>query len=162
MALPALARAQQPGPTDAEIAHIAVTANQIDIDMAKLAQSKSRNQAVLQFARMMAQDHASVIDQATTLVQALHVTPADNTTSRALQQGATEARARLQPLSGAAFDVAYADREVAYHQAVIDAVTQVLVPGAKNPQLKALLEKVEPVLEAHLREARQLRASVGK
>ena len=64
----------------------------------------------------------------------------------------------LRALSGAAFDRAYVDREVAYHQQVIDALDKILIPGAQNAELEALLVKVRPAFVAHLSHAKQLQA----
>jgi putative membrane protein len=152
--------AAKPAPTDPEIAHVAVTANQIDIDLATLAQMKGANARVQSFAGTMISDHTSVIEQATALVRRLGVTPQDNDISRSLQASAREARMKLEGLTGRAFDVAYMDREVAYHQGVIDAVSGVLIPGSKNADLKALLEQVLPALQAHLRMAREVRGTL--
>jgi putative membrane protein len=68
----------------------------------------------------------------------------------------------LTPLSGAAFDKAYIDHEVAYHQQVLDAVDKTLIPSATNAELKALLEKVRPAFVAHLTHAKELQASLAK
>ncbi len=154
--------AAQGGPTDPQIASIAVTANQVDVDAGKLAESKSKNKDVKQFAKNMVTDHSAVIKQAVALVTKLKVRPEDNATSKALKQGGKENVAKLKKLRGKAFDQAYAEHEVAYHQQVIDAVKNVLIPNAKNAELKALLEKVEPVLEQHLEHAKMLAASLGK
>ena len=61
--------AQGAGPTDAQIAHIVVTANQVDIDAGKLAQSKGRNKDVKAFGKQMVTDHTGVNKQATALVR---------------------------------------------------------------------------------------------
>ena len=68
----------------------------------------------------------------------------------------------LKGLKGAAFDKAYVDHEVAYHQAVIDAVDKTLIPGAQNAELKALLVKVRPAFVAHLEHAKHIQASLKK
>ena len=68
----------------------------------------------------------------------------------------------LRQLSGAAFDRAYIDHEVTYHQQVLDALDNTLIPNAKNDQLKSLLSKVRPAFVARLEHAKQLQASVGK
>lgn len=59
--------AQNPKLSDPEVAHTAVTANQIDIDFAQIAFNKSKNADVLQFAKTMANDHQAVIKQAVAL-----------------------------------------------------------------------------------------------
>jgi putative membrane protein len=63
-------------------------------------------------------------------------------------------------LSGAAFDKAYIDNEVAYHQAVLDAVDKTLIPSASNAELKALLVKVRPAFVAHLEHAKAIQSSL--
>jgi putative membrane protein len=148
-------------PTDAEIAHIAVTANTIDIEAGEQAKQKSQNAEVKKFAQTMITDHTGVNKQATELVTKLNVSPADNATSQALKTRADSAKTALASLSGAAFDKAYIDNEVAYHQAVLDAVDTVLIPNAQNPELKALLEKVRPAFVAHLEMAKQLKTKLG-
>lgn len=151
---------QAQAPTDAEIAHIAVTANQLDVDLAKEAKSKASDPEVRRFAGTMISDHTAVIGQAAALAKELGVTPADNEVSRSLRQGAEAVSSKLHGLDGAAFDRAYMDREVAYHTAVIAAVKDTLIPGARNARLRGLLEKVVPVLEGHLRMAEDIRAKL--
>lgn len=150
------------GPTDPQIAAIVVTANQVDIDAGKLAKSKAKSKQVRAFAQTMITDHSGVNKSATELVTKLHVTPEPNSTSESLQKGGDENLANLKKLSGSAFDKAYIDHEVAYHQAVIDAIDKTLIPSARNEELKALLVKVRPAFVAHLEHAKQLQASLGK
>ena len=146
---------------DAQIASIVVTANQVDIDAGKLAASTSTNPEVKKFAQLMVTDHTGVNKQAVDLVTRLKVTPQDNDTSKSLKEGGEKNIATLKGLKGAAFDKAYVDHEVAYHQAVIDAVDKTLIPNAKNADLKALLVKVRPAFETHLEHAKHLAASLG-
>ena len=68
--------------------------------------------------------------------------------------------AHLKTLKGAAFDQAYVDHEVAYHQQVIEALDNTLIPGATNEELRALLIKVRPAFVAHLEHAKMLQASM--
>jgi putative membrane protein len=159
---PAVAFAQDKGPTDPQIAHIVVTANQIDIDAGKIAKSKSKNKEVKQFAQQMITDHGAVNKQAVALAKKLGVKPEDNDTSKALKKGAQENVANLKKLSGAAFDKAYVDHEVAYHEQVLDAIDKVLVPSAQNAELKGLIEKVRPAFVAHLEHAKHIQADLGK
>src|SRR5436190_14882323 len=102
VAAPALALAQ--APNDAQIAHIVVTANQVDIDAGKLAETKSTNADVKAFGQRMVTDHTGVNKSATELVTKLKVTPEDNPTSQTLKKGGEENLAKLKGLSGAAFD----------------------------------------------------------
>lgn len=147
------ARAQQAQLTDAEIASVAVTANRVDIGYAELAQKKSKDPSILEFARTMAKDHKGVIDQAVALVTKLKVTPKDNAMSKSLNADAEKTKKELNAKSGAAFNKAYIDNEVAYHKAVISVVESTLIPQSRNPQLKSLLQQVLPVLKTHLEHA---------
>ena len=150
------------GPNDAQIAAIVVTANQVDIDAGQLAKSTSKSKEVQDFAQLMITDHGGVNKSATDLVTKLHVTPESNATSESLKSGGDQNLAALRKLSGPAFDKAYVDHEVAYHEAVLDAVDKTLIPSAKNAELKALLVKVRPAFVAHLQHAKTLQASLGK
>lgn len=151
----------QEGPSDAQIAAIVVTANQVDIDAGKLAQSKANNGEVKSFAKTMVTDHTAVNKQATELVTKLKVKPEASPTSKSLSDNGKQTAERLKKLKGAEFDKAYVDNEVAYHQAVLDAVDKVLIPNAKNQELNALLVKVRPAFVAHLEHAKHLQASLG-
>jgi putative membrane protein len=147
---------------DAQIASIVVTANQVDIDAGNLALKASTNAEVRKFAQTMVTDHTGVNKSATDLVTKLKVTPQDNGTSQSLKAGGEQNVTTLKGLKGAAFDKAYVDHEVAYHQQVLDALDTTLIPSAKNEELKALLVKVRPAFVAHLEHARHLQASLGR
>lgn len=156
--LPAVAAAQ--AVTDAQIAAIVVTANQVDIDAGALAAQRAAKAEVKQFGALMVTDHTSVNKAATDLAAKLKVTPEDSPTSRSLKAGGVKNVAHLRTLSGAAFDQAYVAQEVTYHAAVLDALDTVLTPNAANAELKALLVKVRPAFVAHLEHARRLQASL--
>ncbi len=151
---------QATGPTDPQIAAIVVTANQVDIDAGKLAESKSKNKEVKAFARQMVTDHSGVNKSATALVTRLKVTPEDSATSASLKSGGDANIKRLETLRGSAFDRAYIDNEVTYHQNVLDAIDHTLIPSAQNADLKALLVKVRPAFEAHLAHAKQIQSAM--
>lgn len=156
------AAAQDTAPNDAQIASIVVTANQVDIDAGKLAKSKAADKEVKAFAQQMITDHTGVNKSATALVKKLKVKPEDNPTSASLKSGGEENVSKLKGLKGAAFDSAYVDHEVEYHQTVIDALDKTLIPNAKNDELKALLVKVRPAFVAHLEHAKQIQTKLGK
>jgi putative membrane protein len=154
-----LAAYGQPKVSDAQIAAIVVNANQVDIDAGKFAAGKSTDHAIQAFAMTMVTDHSAVNKSAVELVTKLKVTPEDNDTSRSLKAGGDQNLSTLGSLSGKAFDKAYVDHEVAYHEQVIEAIKTVLIPNAQNAELKALLVKVLPAFEAHLGHAKHLQAT---
>lgn len=148
--------AQEAKVSDPQIAHIAYTAGQIDVAAANLALAKTTNPDVRAFAELMARDHAAVNDQALALVKRLKVTPEANATSEALTTQASKIEARLKMLSGAAFDRAYVENEVAYHRTVNEALRKNLIPSAHNGELKRLLETGLTLFQEHQAHAEHL------
>ena len=154
------AMAQPAKPTDAQIAHIAYSAGEIDIKAAQQALEKSRNREVREFAEDMVRDHKAVNEKALALVKKLNVTPQDNETSKALVKQADNERQKLAELNGPAFDRAYAQNEVAYHQAVNKALETTLIPSASNPELKDLLSTGLKIFQGHEQHAEHVVADL--
>lgn len=150
------AAAQTTKPTDPQIAHIAYTAGEIDIEAAKLALDKTKNSAVRTFAESMVRDHTAVNEKALALVKKLKVTPQDNDTSKSLLKQAAEKKAQLAKLNGAQFDKAYVENEVAYHKTVNGALQTLLIPSASNAELKDLLQTGLKVFQGHQQHAEHL------
>ena len=159
--LPLLAVAlAAPSMNDPQIATVALTAHQIDIDRGKVALKHSKNDEVKQFADQMVHDHQAGKQEALDLAKKLGVKPEESDTTKSLKSDAAKVAKRLKKEKGAAFDIDYIDTEVAYHQAVIDAVKNVLVPGAQNDQLKTLLQQAIPTLEGHLQHAKMVQTQL--
>jgi putative membrane protein len=152
--------AQSAKPTDPQIAHIAYTAGQLDIEAGKQAIAKATNPEVKAFAEGMVRDHTAVNKQALDLCKKLNVTPEDNDTSKALTKQAAAKRAELAKLSGAAFDKAYMDNEVAYHKTVNGALESTLIPSATNGELKSLLQTGLKLFQGHQQHAEQIAAKL--
>lgn len=148
--------------SDAEVAFVAVTANQIDISYAAIAKQKSKDQEIIKFAETMERDHKAVIGQAAALAKKLGVTPKDNAVSQKLLADAGKTKESLRSKSAKTFDKAYIDNEVAYHKAVIAAVEGLLIPETDNGELKELLQNVVPALKAHLMHAEMLQKNYAK
>lgn len=147
-------------PTDPQIAHIAYTAGQLDIEAAKQALSITKNKDVKAFADDMVRDHTAVNRQAIDLVTKLTVKPEDNDTSKALTKAAADKRAELAKLSGPAFDKAYVANEVAYHKTVNGALETQLIPSASNAELKSLLQTGLKIFQGHQQHAEHVAAEL--
>jgi putative membrane protein len=150
------AYAQAAAPNDAQIAHIAYTAGQIDVTAGEQALAKSKNPQVRAFAEEMVRDHTAVNKQALALVKKLGVTPQANPTSAALSSAAEAKHAELAKLDGAAFDRAYLQNEIAYHKTVNSALSGTLIPNAKNAELKDLLGTGLKLFQEHQAHAENL------
>src|SRR5262249_50813950 len=134
---PARANAQAGGaPTDPQIVGIVEAADQIDIDYAKLAESKAKHEQVKDFARQMITDHSAVQKAVRELATKLNVTPADSETSNSLKTQAHQIMQKLHGMKGKELEKHYVDNEVPYHKAVINATKAVLIPNARNAKLK--------------------------
>jgi putative membrane protein len=149
------------GLNDAQIAAIVVAANQVDVDAGNLALKKSQNAQVKDLAQRMVTDHTAVNQAAGALVGKLGVTPEETDASKGLTQGGADKRAELEKLDGAAFDKAYVDNEVAYHEAVIGVLDAQLIPAAANAELKKTLVDVRPAFLAHLEHAKQVQTALA-
>lgn len=147
-------------PTDPQIVGIVIAANDIDIHSGKLALTKTHDKQVRDFAQEMVSDHTAVQKSVMDLGAKLHVTPAESDTQAALLKQAKETIAKLKGLSGKAFDKAYIDNEVAYHKAVIDEVSKVLIPDAQNAELKSALQGAAPTFQGHLEHAKNIQNSI--
>jgi putative membrane protein len=147
--------------TDPQIVGVVTAADQIDIDTAKLALKKTKNDQVKQFAQQMIDDHTKLQNSVNDLGKKLNVKPASSDTSKSLKSAAADEMKKLRGLNGKAFDTEYINHEVAYHQQVLDAAGNVLIPNAQNAELKSALQGAAPVLQGHLDHAKQLQSSLG-
>ncbi|MEP1443401.1 MAG: DUF4142 domain-containing protein [Hyphomicrobiales bacterium] len=135
--------------SDVEIAHVAYTADVLDIRYAHLALAKSKNADIHKFAKTMIRDHEAINEQALALLEKLGASAKDNFLSQKLNQDGEALIAKFSALSGSEFDVAYAENELAYHKAVIDLVGNVFIPNIDNAEVKALFEEGLKIFIAH-------------
>jgi putative membrane protein len=149
------ARAQGAKLDDPTIVAIFDAANSWDIETGRIAAKKGRSRAVREFGAMLARDHAGVRQQGRDLVKKLGVTPTAPKDFAMAKDHAAALR-KLNAASGKAFDRAFLAHEVAYHKAVIDAVTTTLLPALQNAEAKALVTKVAPAFQAHMLAAQDL------
>jgi putative membrane protein len=159
-ALPgATLHAQAEGPDDATIVAIFDAANTAEMETGALAEQRGASKEVRDFGAMLVRDHRIVRQQGRDLAAKLGVTPTPKEDQSAKDHAA--ALARLRSLEGAEFDRAFLQHEAAFHKAVIDAVQGTLLPAVDNAELKALVEKVAPAFQAHMRMAQELEKKIA-
>ena len=154
-AAPAPAPAPAPALDDATIVAIFDAANTADMETGALAAKRGQSKEVRDFGAMLADVHRLVRQKGRDLATKLSVTPtppADDASARAHAQ----AMATLRAASDAEFDRAFLRHEVAFHKAVIDAVTSTLLPAIDNAELRKLVEDVAPAFQAHMRAAEKM------
>ena len=146
---------------DPTIVAIFDAANTWDIETGTMAEKKGTTKEVRDLATMFVRDHSNVRQQGRDLAKKLGVTPTPPK-DFALAKDHAAAMKKLEGLSGKAFDKAFLENEVAYHKAVIDAVTTTLLPALKNAEVKDLVTKVAPAFQAHMAAAQNLLDKQGK
>ncbi len=159
----ALGVAQAKSPSefnDLEIAHVAYTADVIDIRYAQLALAISKTPAVREFAETMIRDHSAVNDKALALLKTLNASAQDNFLSQTLSANADKLVDEMSHMHGKAFDRRYAANELAYHKAVNGLVEDVFIPNIENPEVKALFQEALAIFKAHQFHAEKMVASL--
>ena len=142
--------------SDVEIAHVAYTADNLDIRYAHLALAKSKNPEVQKFAKTMIRDHEAVNEQALALLAKLGAEAKDNFLSQKLNEDGEAIITKFSALSGAEFDRAYAENELAYHKAVNGLVGDVFIPNIDNAEVKALFVEGLKIFKAHEKHAEMM------
>lgn len=134
---------------DLQLAHVAYTADNIDIRYAHLALAISKNPAVREFANTMIRDHEAVNEQALALLKKLKVQPQDNFLSKFLLKRADKLVDEMSKLRGKKFDQRYAANELAYHKEVNGLMRKSFIPNIENGEVKALFKAGLKIFEVH-------------
>jgi putative membrane protein len=125
-----------------------------EIKSATLAQSKSQNPRVINFAKMMIADHTAAGNELQKLADNKDVTHNDNVISKEHQQMINN----LTKLNGLQFDKAYMGMMVTDHVKTIDNFKSITRNTSKN--LVDFSEKTLPKLTMHLDSAKAINASL--
>jgi putative membrane protein len=141
---------------DAAIVGILDSANAWDIATGSLAATRAARQDIRDFGALLVRDHKTLQDSGRALATKLKITPRPVPADFPLKVAHDMAMKTLQGLSGAAFDKAFLEHEVAYHKAVIEAMNRTLMPAIKSLELKASLQQAAPTFTAHQQAAETL------
>lgn len=141
---------------DPAIVGIFDAANSWDIATGTLASKRASRADVREFGAMLVRAHTVVQGEGRDLATRLHVTPTPVSPDFPLRKDYEETMKRLASLSGPAFDRAFLEHEVSFHEAVINAIKTTLLPAIHDAELKALVVKVTPAFKSHLASAEAL------
>ena len=159
-AAPAPAAPAAPALTDPNIVAILDQANASDSARGRLAETKGTSADVKSFGRLMVGEHHSLRAQGQALAKKLNVTPEMPAGDQSEAQAKTEMDSLNAMPKGAAWDKAYINYEVGYHQAVLDVATKAL-GAAQNEELKKLIQAAAPVIQHHLDRAKAIQTKMG-
>ena len=148
--------------SDSDIAMIMRVANLGEVREGEVARTKATNTDVRDFAAMMVNEHTSQNNKAEAELARADVASSDTTLSRELDAASGAAADRLRPLSGAAFDRAYIDREIDAHQSFLTMTDTKLMPSAKKKAVKEQLTELRKIVDKHLVRAKQIQGSLPR
>ena len=152
----ALGKVEQAGGTpDQVFLKKAIEGSHGEIDAAKLALTKSKNEQVKQFAQKMVEDHTRMLTELHQLEQKQTLKYADTASAPAMQM-----TMKLRALKGAAFDKAYVDGMVKDHGGDVEDFSKEVDTG-KNEAIKGVAEKSLPVIKEHLQMVQELQKTIG-
>ena len=146
--------------TDPNIVYILDQANGADSARGRLAETKGTSADVKSFGKLMVGEHHALRQAGQQLAKKLNVTPQAPPNDQSEAQAKSEMDSLTAMPKGKAWDKAYIDYEVTYHQAVLQTATKAL-DAAQNPELKDLIKKAAPVIQKHLDRAKQIQQKLG-
>ena len=132
--------------------------SQVEIESSTLAATKAQNAEVKAFAQKLVDDHTKAGKELDALVKNKHADwPPDDPKFKEKKQK----HESLQTLTGAEFDKEYLEDMISDHEATIARFARYSL-NAKDAQIKAFAEKMQPELREHLKMARDLKAKLFK
>ena len=126
-----------------------------EVDLGRLAEQKSNDPKVKEFAAMMVKDHSAANQKLESLAASKDV-PLPKT----LGASGEAMRSRLQNLSGAGFDKAYIESQLKAHEKTVELLQKEISSG-EDAQAKAFAQSVLPTVEHHLESVRTLANEEG-
>jgi putative membrane protein len=145
---------------DSHVAALLLASNNTDMSYARLVPSRAQRDDVKQFAERMLTDHTVVNGAITDLLRKLDLAAEEHSMSLDMRDESANKIDIMRELSGFAFDSAYMQNEIAYHQRFLATLDNVMLPSARNGEIRNLLTSVRPAVAAHLAHAEQTRANV--
>ena len=146
--------------SDPNIVYILDQANAADSARGRLAETKGTSTDVKNFGKLMVGEHHALRQAGQQLAKKLNVTPQAPPNDQSEAQAKTKMDSLTAMPKGKAWDKAYIDYEVNYHQAVLQTATKAL-DAAQNQELKDLIKKAAPVIQKHLDRAKQIQQKLG-
>lgn len=125
-----------------------------EVDLGKLAQEKSNNSKVKEFADMMVHDHSIVNDQVKALAAQRNVTLPSS-----VGDDHKKTMDDLAKKTGKDFDKAYIDDMVSGHKKVLD-MFQDASKNVKDTEVKTLIDNTIPKIQMHLDNAEAIQKAL--
>ncbi len=141
--------------SDPNIFFILDNANFLDSAAGALAATKGTSAEIRQFGKLMARDHHGLMVLGQALSKRLAITP-ESPAGDDVQQKAERTLAALNAAAkGKDFDKAYIDEQVSAHRALLEKIVASM-RATQNSELKNLIQKTAPTVQAHLDKAQSI------
>jgi putative membrane protein len=139
-----------------QIAKVLLAINDGEIDSAKMAMHRAKNDEVKKFARDMMDQHKANMKDTRALVKNEKIRPQESELCKSVIEDAKTANKQLRSADKASFDKSYVDEQVDMHQKALETLNNTLIPNASDAQFKAHLEKTRDAVNMHLAHAKDL------
>ena len=144
------------GTPEGDIASIVTAANQGEIEQGNAASARATSADVRSFAQMMVADHTTALNNARDTFSRAGISPTPNDITATLERGTAETLRNLNTYQGAAFDRMYMQTQVDLHTWLLQSLDTALIPSARTPELRTLLQTQRGSVAAHLEHARRI------
>lgn len=145
---------------DANILSMIGMSNGGEIGTSKAVQGKAKDASVKSFAADMIKEHTAMQGEADKLATKINVTPQPPSQADMMKKSVDSATTALNSASGADLDRQYMAFQVQAHQMTLDNL-QRFETQAQNAELKALIQKAIPKVQAHLQRAQEINGKLG-
>ncbi|MBO9667823.1 MAG: DUF4142 domain-containing protein [Bdellovibrio sp.] len=141
---------------DEEITEVMKTANNAEIDAAKVAKKNASDGQVKAFAEMMVTDHEENLKDVNNLSKVEKIKMKSSDDSKSLKKDATDKLSDVKKKKGHEFDKAYMQMQVDMHKQLLDDLDNKLIPQAQNKNLKVYLQSTRESVQKHHAKAEQV------
>jgi putative membrane protein len=154
------ARATTVAWSDANILAYLHAADNNEIALGNLGARQATNARVKAFAQKMVREHRVMHNEGQALAQRLGISPAfrpSDDVNDVREDSAEVVRDLADEQKGAEFDEEYINKQIDLHKKVLDRIDDAIDDADRNSELKQLLQTARPKVEAHLREAEDIK-----
>lgn len=136
-------------------------ANDGEVQVGQLAQTRAVDTEVKDFAKAMVEQHTATKQRQTTLIERLGILPQEGATSQSLRTDASTMLSTLSSRSGTDFDKEYVSGQATMHQRVLDLLDDEILPDQLPEELKSDLLRTRSDVSMHLQRAVTLKTKLG-
>lgn len=144
---------------DANLLGILLVINTNEVNAGKLAESKTSNDDVKQFAQKMETDHSKNADDTKALASKLGIEPATTDKSQTLEKKGQAELEKLKSTPDKKFDVVYITAMVKGHKTVLNLLNNA-IQKTDNTDVKQHLEATREAVKEHLKLAENIQTKL--